>query len=86
MRQNREPGVLICKRQYRRLIERLEGRKPSGWSELCLAGVGAGAALAAAALVAGLSLTAALPSAFRDILWVLTGVGGVILALCLPDV
>jgi FtsH-binding integral membrane protein len=47
-----------------------------------LFGAGAGAALAAGALVTALTLSVA-QSGARDVLWVLTGAGAVVLVLCL---
>jgi hypothetical protein len=80
--QGQEPGVVISMRDYDRLIERLEGCKPGGWADLWLAGFGAGAALAVSALVGALTLPVTL-SGTRDVLWVLTAAGAVILVLCL---
>lgn len=83
VRQSREPGVLISERQYRRYIERLDRCKPGGWSEVWLAIAGAAAGVAGASLIGALSLPPTVPSATRDILWVLTGAGSVIFGLCL---
>lgn len=80
--QGQEPGVVLSVRDLDRLIERLDGCKPSGWADLWLALAGAGAALAAGALVGALTLPAALAGT-RDVLWALTGAGVVIFALCL---
>jgi hypothetical protein len=77
-----EPGVLISAREYERMIERLEGCKPSGWADLWLAGVGVGAALAAGALVGALTLPPNLPGT-RDVLWGLVATGVIVLGLCL---
>jgi hypothetical protein len=80
--QVQEPGVVIGMGDYDRLIERLDGCKPDGWADLWLAGLGAGAALAVGALVGALTLPATL-SGTRDVLWVLTAAGAVVLVLCL---
>jgi hypothetical protein len=76
-----ELGVAISIRDYDRLIERLDGCKP-GSADLWLAGVGAGVALATATLVGALTLPANLTGT-RDVLWVLTVAGAVVLTLCL---
>jgi hypothetical protein len=80
--QTEEPGVVISMRDYDRLIERLDGCRAGGWADLWLFGAGAGAALAAGALVTVLTMPVA-QSGVRDVLWVLTGAGAVILVLCL---
>lgn len=80
--QTEEPGVVISMRDYDRLIERLDGCKAGGWADLWLFGAGAGAALAGGALVTALTLPVA-QSGVRDVLWVLTGAGAVVLVLCL---
>jgi len=69
-------------RDLDRLIERLDGCKPRSWTDLWLAGAGVGASLAIAAFVGVLTLPLT-PSATRDILWILTVTGIVILILCL---
>ncbi len=74
--------MVISVRDYDRLIERLDGCKPRGWADLWLAGVGAGAALAAAALVGALTLPGTLSSTI-DTLWVLTAAAFAITVLCL---
>jgi hypothetical protein len=80
--QSDQPGVVISVRDYDRLIERLDGCKPGGWADLWLAGVGAGIALATAALVGGLTLPVTLAGT-RDVLWAVTAAGGVVFCLCL---
>ena len=80
--QGQEPGVVLSVRDLDRLIERLDGCRPSDWADLWLALAGAGAALAAGALVGALTLPAALAGA-RDVLWALFSAGVVIFALCL---
>lgn len=80
--QSQEPGVVISMRDYDRLIERLDGCKAGGWADLWLFGGGVGGALAVGALVTAMTLPAAQPGT-RDVLWVLTGAGAVILVLCL---
>jgi len=80
--QGEESGVVIGVRDYDRLIERLDGCKPGGLSDLWLAGVGAGVALAGAALVGALTLPPDL-TATRDVLWTLTAFGVVVVLLCL---
>ena len=80
--QSQETGVVISMRDYDRLIERLDGCKPRGWTDLWLAGVGAGAALVVGALVGALTLPAT-PAGTKDVLWVLTATGAVVLLLCL---
>ena len=82
VRESQEPAVMIGERHYLRLIERLEGCKKTGWTDLWLAGVGAGVALGAAAGVGAWTLPA-VPAATRDILWVLTALGAVAAILCL---
>ena len=79
--QSQEPGVVISVRDYDRLVERLDGCKPSGWSDLWLTGVGAGAALAVGALVGALTLPATLTGT-KDVLWTLTAAGALIFLLC----
>jgi hypothetical protein len=80
--QSQEPGVVLRMRDYDRLIERLDGCKAGGWADLWLFGAGAGAALVAGALVTALTLPVN-QSGTRDVLWVLTGAGVVVLLLCL---
>jgi hypothetical protein len=80
--QTQESAVIISMRNYDHLIERLDSCKPGGWAELWLAIAGAGAALAAGALVGALTLPVIL-SGTRDVLWALTAAGAAILALCL---
>lgn len=80
---SQELGVGIEKRQYDRLVERLRGCRPSGWSAAWLAIAGAGAGVAGAAGVGGLTLPPALSPGIRSSLWMLTGVGVVVFALCL---
>lgn len=80
--QAEEEGVVISLKDYDRLIERLEARKPGGWADLWLAGAGAGGALLAAALVAALTLSTEL-SGISDAMWAVTAAGAVTLALCL---
>ena len=63
--QGEEQAVVIGVRDYNRLIERLDGCKPGGWADLWLAGVGAGVAVAIAALVGALTLPVAM-SGTRD--------------------
>jgi hypothetical protein len=81
--QSQEPGVAITEREYRRLLDRLEGCKPHGWSDFWLAGAGIGGGLAVAAIVTVLALPATVPSADRDILKMLVILGVVVLVLCL---
>lgn len=81
--QRREPGVVMSEREYDRLIERLDGCKQTGWADLWLAGVGAGAALAVGALTGALTFASGLPSGSKDVLWALTATGAVVLILCL---
>jgi hypothetical protein len=80
--QGDEQAVVIGVRDYDRLIERLDGCKPGGWTDLWLAGVGAGVAVAIAALVGTLTLPVAM-SGTRDALWAVTVCGLVVLLLCL---
>ena len=80
--QSQEPGVVISVHEYDRFIERLDGCKPSGWADLWLTGVGAGAALAVGALVGALTLPSSL-SATKDVLWTLTAAGGFVMLICL---
>ena len=80
--QGEEQAVVIGVRDYNRLIERLDGCKPGGWADLWLAGVGAGVAVAIAALVGALTLPVAM-SGTRDALWAVTGGGMVVWLLCL---
>lgn len=80
--QGEERAVVISVRDYNRLIERLDGCKPGNWSDLWLAGFGAGVAVAMGALVGALTLPTAM-SGTRDALWAVTGGGVVVLLLCL---
>lgn len=82
VQQSQEPGVVISVRDYDRLIERLDGCKPSGWADLWLTGVGAGAALAVGALVGALTLPSSLPGV-KDVLWTLTAAGALVMLICL---
>ena len=81
--ESREPGVLIRKREYERLVERVGGCRPSGWGDLWLAVAGIGGGLAAAALVTVIALPASVPGGDEDILWMLVLLGCIVLALCL---
>lgn len=83
VRQSQEPGVVISERHYRRYIERLDGCRARGWSDLWLAGTGIGGGLAAAALVTVLVLPSTVPSADKAVLWMLMVVGIVMSGLCL---
>jgi hypothetical protein len=74
--------VVISMREYERIIERLDGCKRGGLSDLWLAGVGVGGALAVGAFVGALTLPTA-SSGIRDVLWALTATGAVVLILCL---
>ena len=58
------------------------GCKPSGWADLWLTGVGAGAALAVGALVGALTLPSNLPGT-KDVLWTLTAAGAFVMLICL---
>jgi hypothetical protein len=80
--QSKERGVVISVRNLERLIERLDACKLRDWADLWLAGIGVGAALAAAALVGVLTLPITLSSA-KDVLWALTATGTITLILCL---
>lgn len=80
--QGEEQAVVISVRDYNRLIERLDGCKPGGWSDVWLTGVGAGVAVAIGALVGALTLPEA-ATGIRDALWALTGGGVAVLLLCL---
>lgn len=80
--QSEERAVVISVRDYNRLIERLDGCKPGNWSDLWLAGFGAGVAVAMGALIGALTLPVAM-SGTRDALWAVTGGGVVVLLLCL---
>ena len=82
VQQSAEPAVVISKRQYSRIVERLEACKPHGWAELWLAGVGAGAGLAIAALVAIKTLPQAPEPGAKNVLWVLVALGTVAAVLC----
>lgn len=74
--------MVISVRNYNRLIERLDGCKPGGWSDLWLTGVGAGFAVMIGALVGALTLPVEM-SEIRDTLWAITGCGVMVLLLCL---
>jgi len=80
--QSQEQGVVISMRELDRLMDRLDSCKPRDWADLWLAGVGVGAALAAAALVGVFTLPIT-PSSTKDVLWALTATGAIILILCL---
>jgi hypothetical protein len=80
--QNEEVGMVISARDLERLIERLDNCEPGGWADLWLAGVGAGVAIAVAALVGLLTLPADLTGT-RDVLWAVTVAGAVVFLLCL---
>ena len=82
IQQSAEPAVVISKRQYSRLVERLEGCRPRGWADLWLAGVGAGAALAIAAVVGIKTLPQSPEACARNVLWVLAALGIVAAGLC----
>lgn len=77
--QGQEQGVVLSVRDLDRFIERARACRPSGWTDLWLALVGAGAALAVGALVAALTV----PAALAGSMWALTGAGAAIFALCL---
>jgi hypothetical protein len=81
--QSQESGVTLTEREYKRYIERLDGCKPHGWSDLWLAGAGIGGGLSGAAVVTAIALPSSTPAADKDILWMLTILGGVMLVLCL---
>jgi len=66
-----EQAVIIGIRDYNRLIERLNGCKPSGWADLWLAGASAGVAVLISTLVGALTVPTAL-SGTRDALWAIT--------------
>jgi hypothetical protein len=67
-------------RDYERLIERLDGCKPGGWGDLWLTGVGAGVAVAVAALIGALTLPAD-STGTRGILWGVAAAGCVFFPL-----
>ena len=79
-----EQAVVISIRDYNRLIERLDGCKPGGWTDLWLAGASAGVAVLISALVGALTVPTAL-SGTRDALWAVTVCGLVVLLLCLVE-
>lgn len=81
--QSQESGVTLTEREYKRYIERLDGCKPHGWSDLWLAVAGIGGGLSAAAVVALIALPSNTPAAGRDVLGMLALLGAVILVLCL---
>jgi hypothetical protein len=81
--QSQESGVTLTEREYKRYIERLDGCKPHGWSDLWLAGAGIGGGLSGAAVVTAIALPSSTPAADKDILWMLTILGGLMLVLCL---
>jgi hypothetical protein len=70
-------------REYRRLIERLDGCTPRGWGDAWLAAAGAGAGLFAAALATALALARSTYTATRSILWMLVLLGGAVFTLAL---
>jgi hypothetical protein len=82
VRQGVEPAVVISKRQYLRLIERLDGCKQRGWAELWLAGAGAGATLAVGALVGIKTLPQAPEPGARNVLWVMVALGVLAAGIC----
>jgi hypothetical protein len=81
--QSQESGVTITEREYKRYIERLDRCKPRGWSDLWLAVAGIGGGLSGAAVVTTIALPSNTPAAGKDILWMLTLLGAVMLVLCL---
>ena len=81
--QSHETGVTITEREYKRYIERLDGCKLRGWSDLWLAVSGIGAGLSGAAIVTVIALPSATPAADKDILWMLSVLGAVMMVLCL---
>ena len=78
--QKDEPAIVITKRQYDRLIQRLDEATPNGWPELWLTGAGVGGGLAAAA-IAGV-FTLAPTSTARGVLWTLVALGIVATVAC----
>jgi hypothetical protein len=74
---SQEPGVAIPESDYIRLIDRLENCRSIGWGDLWVAGGGAGAGLAGAALVTVIA------SGPRPILWALVAIGVIIAGLSL---
>lgn len=83
IRQRRELAVVISESELERLIERLKGCKPRGWSDAWLTGTGIGAGISTAALVTVLTLPSNLHSNTKIIMWMLVILGGVIFGLCL---
>jgi hypothetical protein len=81
--QSQESGVTLTEREYKRYIERLDGCKPHGWSDLWLAVAGIGGGLSAAAVVALIALPSNTPAAGKDVLGMLALLGAVMLGLCL---
>lgn len=81
--QSQEIGVTLTEREYRRYLQRLDDCKGEGWSDLWLAMAGMGGGLSVAALVTAIALPSSMPSADKDVLWMLTVLGGVIFGLCL---
>lgn len=81
--QSQESGVTTTEREYKRYIERLDRCKPHGWSDLWLAVAGIGGGLSGAAIVTTVALPSSTPAAGKDILWMLTFLGAVMLVLCL---
>jgi hypothetical protein len=81
--QSQESGVTLTEREYKRYIERLEGCKPHGWSDLWLAVAGIGGGLCAAAVVALIALPSNTPAAGKEVLGMLAVLGAVMLVLCL---
>jgi len=80
---SQELGVTLTEREYKHYIERLDGCKPHGWSDLWLAAAGIGGGLSGAALVTAIALPPDTPAAEKSILWMLILLGAVILVLCL---
>lgn len=81
--QSQESGVTLTEREYKRYIEKLDDCKPHGWSDLWLAVAGIGGGLSGAAVVTAIALPSNASAAEKDILWMLTLLGAVMLALCL---
>ncbi len=72
---------MISKRQYNRLIERLEGCRRHSWADPWLAGAGAGAALATAALAGIWTLPQAPEPGARNVLRALMTLGAMVAAM-----